>query len=110
MQFRKTLVPETFNELVVFSQVTGMPGEHAYQFRMTVFKNGEEVHWQRVWTITDLRTEIAEIEVGLDPLDTLDRARKHELHKFKVNIVRYLRVSHQHLVIRQGDIVLEAQP
>jgi len=109
MWHRKKLVPDSFDEWVVFSQVTGLPGEHAYQFRMKVIQNGEEVHWQRIWAITDLQTEFAEIEVGLDPLDSLDRARRHQLHKFRVDIVRYLRASHQHLVIREGTLVLEAQ-
>ncbi len=38
-----------------------------------------------------------------------DRAGAHQLHKFRVAMVRYKNVSHKELGIREGAVVLEAQ-
>ena len=106
---KRKLIPDNFDDLVVERSITGMPGEHAFAFQLNLVRDGEPLQWQRVWVIHDLDTVLAEIDVGLDPLDTLERTRKHKLHQFRVAVLRYLKISKQQLVLDGDSLKLEQQ-
>ena len=94
---RKQLVPKSFDAFIIEHSVPGMPGEHAFCFSL-VFNYGGEVHrWERVWVITDLATEFADIDIAADPLATLQREREHQVHRFRVDVIRYLRCHNPNL-------------
>ena len=57
MPRRKKLNPETFDDLVIETQISGLSGERAFRFRLTVVVDGMEVHLQCVgsYIIRNLR-------------------------------------------------------
>lgn len=104
---KEAIIPRNFEDYVTETDgLPTMPTEHAFSFSINFKEGAEKRTWQRVWYVTDLSTELLDIEIAKDPLETLNMARKHQMHRFKSDIIRFLKINHSKLEVIGDSLVL----
>ncbi len=99
MHFGKKRLPDNFEDYVTFTpHVPTMPDEHVYQFTLSVASGDKQLTWERVWDLADLTIEIKSIDTAWNSVEILESTRKHEIHRFKRDIIHFLRRTHRCLI------------
>jgi len=112
IHFRKKRLPKSFEDYVIFtSYLPTMPDKHAYRFTLSVsiVNGGEQLTWERVWYLADVTVEIESIDTAWNSVEVLESTRKHEIHRFKRDIIHYLRRTHQCLIETDVGLAMVAE-
>ncbi len=99
IHFGKQRLSDKFESYVIFTpHVPAMPDEHAYQFTLSVASGDKQITWERVWYLADFTVEIESIDTAWNFEEILDLTKKHEIHRFKRDIIHFLRRTHRCLI------------
>lgn len=110
MHFGKKRLPDNFEGYVTFtSHMPTMPDEHAYQFTLSFASSGKQITWERVWYLTNLMVEIEGIDTAWNFEEMLESTKKHEIHRFKRDVIHFLRRTHQCLIELDAGLALVAE-
>ena len=110
LHFGKRRLPDSFENHVTFtSHLPTMPDEHAYRFTLSVASGSEKLTWERVWYLADLAVEIESIDTAWNFIEVLESTKRHELHRFKRDIIHFLRRTHQCLIETENVLTMVAE-